>query len=152
MDGKFHTEKSGPAFELSVRITDVNMPAMNDMFRAYGNFDVASGEFSFFSEMAVRDGAITGYVKPLFKDITVYDADKDKDKTFTHKVYERVVGGVAKLLKNRPRKEVATNADISGRLDNPNVKPSEVIIRLVQNAFFKAILPGLERETKRERA
>ena len=152
VDGKFHTEKSGPAFELSVRITDVNMPAMNDMFRAYGNFDVASGEFSFFSEMAVRDGAITGYVKPLFKDITVYDAEKDKDKTFTHKVYERVVGGVAKLLKNRPRKEVATKADISGRLDNPNVKPSEVIIRLVQNAFFKAILPGLERETKRERA
>src|SRR5207247_7111395 len=63
VDGKFHTEKSGPAFELSVRITDVNMPAMNDMFRAYGNFDVASGEFSFFSEMAVRDAAITGYVK-----------------------------------------------------------------------------------------
>src|SRR6266566_4632172 len=152
VDGKFHTEKSGPAFELSVRITDVNMPAMNDMFRAYGNFDVASGEFSFFSEMAVRDGAITGYVKPLFKDITVYDPEKDKDKTFTHKVYERVVGGVAKLLKNRPRKEVATKADISGRLDNPNVKPSEVLIRLVQNAFFKAILPGLERETKRERA
>ena len=77
---------------------------------------------------------------------------RDKDKTFTHKVYERVVGGVAKLLKNRPRKEVVTKADISGRLDNPNVKPSEVLIRLVQNAFFKAILPGLERETKRERA
>jgi hypothetical protein len=91
-------------------------------------------------------------VKPLFKDITVYDPEKDKDKSFSHKMYERVVGGVAKLLRNRPREEVATRADISGRLDNPNVKPSEVIIRLIQNAFFKAILPGLERETKRTRA
>ncbi len=151
VDGKFQAERSGPAFDLSIRITDVSMPSMNDVFRAYGNFDVAAGEFSFFSEMAVHDGAITGYVKPLFKDITVYDPEKDKDKTFTHKVYERVVGGVAKILKNRSREEVATRADISGRLDNPNVKPSEVIIRLIQNAFFKAILPGLERETRRAR-
>jgi len=152
VDAKFHTEKSGPAFELSVRITDVSLPTMNDLFRAYGKFDVAAGEFSFFSEMAVHDGMITGYVKPLFKDITVYDPEKDKDKNFSHKMYERVVGGVAKLLRNRPREEVATRANISGRLDNPNVKPSEVIIRLIQNAFFKAILPGLERETKRARA
>ena len=149
VDGKFQAERSGPAFDLSIRITDVSMPSMNDVFRAYGNFDVAAGEFSFFSEMAVHDGAITGYVKPLFKDITVYDPEKDKDKTFTHKVYERVVGGVAKLLKNRSREEVATKADISGRLDNPNVKPTEVILRLIQNAFFKAILPGLEKETRR---
>ena len=152
VDGKFQAERPGPAFDLSIRITDVSMPSMNDVFRAYGNFDVAAGEFSFFSEMAVHDGAITGYVKPLFKDITVYDPEKDKDKTFTHKVYERVVGGVAKILKNRSREEVATRADISGRLENPNVKPSEVIIRLIQNAFFKAILPGLERETERARA
>ena len=152
VDAKFHTEKSGPAFELSVRITDVSMPAMNDLFRAYGNFDVAAGEFSFFSEMAVRDAAITGYVKPLFKDMVVYDPEKDTDKSFTHKVYEHVVGGVAKLLKNRPREEVATRADISGRLDNPNVKPMDVIVHLIQNAFFKAILPGLQREPKRARA
>lgn len=150
VDAKFHAEHSGPAFELSIRITDVSMPTMNDLFRAYGNFDVAAGQFSFFSEMAVHDGVITGYVKPIFKDITVYDSEKDKNKSFTHKVYERAVGGVAKLLKNRSHEEVATRADISGRLDNPNVNPAEVIVRLIQNAFFKAIVPGLERETKRE--
>lgn len=149
VDGKFQAERSGPAFDLSVRITDVSMPAMNDLFRAHGNFDVTAGQFSFFSEMAVHNGAITGYVKPLFKDITVYDAEKDKDKSFSHRIYERVVGGVAKILKSRSREEVATKADISGRLDNPNVKPMEVIVRLIQNAFFKAILPGLEKETKR---
>jgi hypothetical protein len=149
VDGKFHAERSGPAFELSIRITDVSMPTMNDVFRAYGNFDVAAGEFSFFSEMAVHDAVITGYVKPLFRDITVYDSEKDKDKSFSHRLYERMVGGVAKILKNRSREEVATKADISGRLDNPNVKPMEVIVRLIQNAFFKAILPGLEKETRR---
>ncbi len=149
VDVRSRAEASGPAFDVSVRITDVSMPTMNDVFRAYGDFDVASGQFAFFSELAVAHGAITGYVKPLFKDITVYASEQDKGRSVAHKVYERVVGAVAKLLKNRPREEVATRATISGRLDDPKVSPVQVVVGLIQNAFFKAILPGLERETER---
>jgi len=57
-----------------------------------------------------------------------------------------VVGVASKILKNRPRKEVATKADIKGRLDDPKVSPMQVVVHLIQNAFFKAILPGLEKE------
>jgi hypothetical protein len=147
VDAKSRAEKSGPAFDVSVRITDVSMSTMNDLFRAYGNFDVASGQLAVYSELAIAHRAITGYVKPLFKDITVYAPEKDKDKSIRHKMYEKVVGVVAKVLKNRPRKEVATRADITGRLDDPKVSTVQVAVRLIQNAFFKAILPGLERET-----
>jgi len=151
VDGKFHTEKAGPAFELSVRITDVNMPAMNDMFRAYGKFDVASGEFSFFSEMAVRERGYHRLVKPLFKDITIYDAEKDKDKTFTHKMYERVwEGGQAPqksaLAKRSPRKRYLRAAGQSQRETLGSHHPPGPE-RLLQSHS-----PGLERETKRERA
>lgn len=65
------------------------------------------------------------------------------------KVYERVVGGVAKVLENRLDEQVATRVEISGRIDNPQVSVVDVIVRLVQNAFFKAILPGLYQETRR---
>jgi hypothetical protein len=34
----------------------------------------------------------------------------------------------------------------AGRLDNPKVSAMEAIARLVENAFFKAILPGFDRE------
>jgi Domain of Unknown Function (DUF748) len=145
----FRAEKSGPAFQVAVKIDDVNMPSMNDLFRAYGNFDVAAGRFFFYSELSAKDGALTGYVKPFFKDMTVYDKDQDKDKPIVRKVYERLVGGVAKVLENRPHEQVATRAEISGRLDNPQVSVVDVILRLVQNAFFKAILPGLEQENRR---
>jgi len=64
-------------------------------------------------------------------------------------VYERVVSGVAKLLENRAREEVATKAPVEGRIDNPNVSLVDVVIRLVQNAFFKAILPGFDLELGR---
>jgi hypothetical protein len=148
VDVRSRAKESGPAFDVSVRITDVKMSTMNDLFRAYGNFDVASGQLAVYSELAIAHGAITGYVKPLFKDITVYAPEKDKDKSVRHKMYERVVGAMAKILKNRPRKEVATRATISGRLDDPKVSPLQVVVHLIQNAFFKAILPGLERETE----
>ncbi len=148
-DTTFRAEASGPAFDLSVRIDDVEMPSMNDLFRAYGKFDVAEGRFFFYSELSVHDGAIQGYVKPFFKDMVVYDPGQDKDKSFAKKMYERVVGGVSKILENRPREEVATKTDISGPLENPKVGTIQAIVKLIQNAFFKAILPGFDRETSR---
>ena len=149
VEATFLADTAGPAFDLSTRIDDVDMPSMNDLFRAYGKFDVAAGRFFFYSELHVHAGAITGYVKPFFRDMVVYDPHQDNDKTAVRKMYERVVGGVAKILQNRPREEVATKAEVSGRLDNPKVSTIEVIVRLVQNAFFRAILPGFERETSR---
>jgi hypothetical protein len=81
--------------------------------------------------------------------MVVYDPSQDKNKSFMKKMYERVVGGVGRVLENRPREEVATKTDISGPLDNPKVGTMQAIVKLVQNAFFKAILPGFERETSR---
>jgi len=149
VDGTFRAETAAPAFDLSVRIDDVEMPSMNDLLRAYGKFDVTEGRFFFYSELSVHDGAIEGYVKPFFKDMVVYDPSQDKNKSFMKKMYERVVGGVGRVLENRPREEVATKTDISGPLDNPKVGTMQAIVKLVQNAFFKAILPGFERETSR---
>ena len=145
-DASFKAEKSGPAFDVAVRIEDVSVPTMNDLLRAYGRFDAAAGRFYFYSELSARNGAITGYVKPLFKDMQVYDTQQEKHKPIVRKVYERVVSGVAKLLENRAREEVATKAPVEGRIDNPNVSLVDVVIRLVQNAFFKAILPGFDLE------
>jgi len=75
--------------------------------------------------------------------------EQEKGKPFARKVYERLVGGVAKLLENRSREEVATKSDVSGRIDSPQVSVVDVVLRLVQNAFFKAILPGFDLESGR---
>lgn len=139
--------KAGPDIDLNITIQNTDMKAMNDLFRSYGNFDVVGGRFSFFSEMAVRSGHISGYVKPLFQDADVYDSRQDKEKGIFRKLYEGVIGGISLLFRNTPRKEVATNIPISGELSSPNTSTWETIIGLVQNAFFKAILPGFERET-----
>ncbi len=148
-EATFEAEKSGPAFDIAVRVEEVSVPTMNDLLRAYGRFDAADGRFFFYSELSAKGGVITGYVKPMFKDMKIYASDQEKGKPFARKVYERLVGGVAKLLENRSREEVATKSDVSGRIDSPQVSVVDVVLRLVQNAFFKAILPGFDLESGR---
>ena len=70
--------------------------------------------------------------------------EQDKDKPVTKKIYEAVVGGVLGLLENKPRNEAATVTDLSGPVENPKANTWQVVEKLVQNAFFKAILPGFE--------
>jgi len=145
MTGTFRPEKPRPDFDLNVKIVKTNVEAFNNVLRAYGDMDTHRGVFAFFSELAVRDNRIQGYVKPLLKDVDVYDPAQDRDKPVTKKIYEAVVGGVFGLLENKTRNEAATVTDLSGPVENPQASTWQVVEKLVQNAFFKAILPGFER-------
>ncbi|HJV36131.1 DUF748 domain-containing protein [Geomonas sp.] len=146
--GDFRAEKNAPDFDLFLKIDNTQLTAMNDLLRAYGNFDVAAGTFSLVTELHAKHNQLTGYIKPFFKDMKVYDKRKDKDKSLFHKVYEMLIGGVAKLLENRPREQVATKADISGSLKSPQTSTWQIIVQLVRNAFIKAILPTFEHQVR----
>jgi hypothetical protein len=145
----FRPEKNGPDFDLNARIENTDMRRMNDLLRAHAKFDVQRGVFSVFSETRVKDGRVSGYVKPLFKDLDVYDAEQDEDKSFGQKVKEKAIDIAGKVLKNRPRKEVATVVPFEGPLENPKAETWETLVNLIRNAFFRAILPGFERERER---
>jgi hypothetical protein len=144
--GNFRPEKGGSDLDLYVKIENTQLTAMNDLLRAYGNFDVSAGAFSLISELHVKNNAISGYIKPFFKDIKVYDRRKDKGRGIFHQAYEMLIGGVAKLLENRSRQEVATKADITGSLEKPETSTWQIVVELIKNAFFKAILPSFEKE------
>jgi hypothetical protein len=145
LKGTFRPEKPRPDFDLSAKIVKTKVEAFNDILRAYGDVDTHRGMFAFFSELSVKDNQIRGYVKPLLKDVEVYDPEEDKEKSLTKKVYEAVVGGVLEIFENEPRNEAATVTDLSGPVENPHANTWQIVAKLVQNAFFKAILPGFER-------
>jgi hypothetical protein len=149
VNGTFRREDASPDFNVAVEIRQVQMKALNNLWRAYAKFDVATGFFSLFSELTIKDGKVQGYLKPLFKDVQVYEERQDRNKGFLQKVYEGLVGDLTGLLRNQPRKEVATKTEISGDLKNPKTDTWDAVVRLVQNAFFDAILPGLEHQIGR---
>ncbi len=146
VSGNFRPERPTPDFDLRVKIIKTKVASLNNLLRAHGALDTKDGVFAFFSELSVRDNRIDGYVKPLLRDVDVYDPQQDQHKGMAKRLYEAVVGGVLGVLQNAPRNEVATKGDIAGQVDNPQANTWQVVGKLVQNAFFKAILPGFERE------
>ena len=142
--GTFRPEKPRPDFDLAVRIIKTDVTTLNDVLRAYGDTDTHRGKFALFSELRVKNNRIDGYVKPLFQDVEAYDPNKDQDKVLSRKIYQAVVDGVMSILENMPRDEVATQSDMSGPVENPQANTWQIIVKLVQNAFFNAILPGFE--------
>ena len=137
----FMPRQHDPVLDLAVQIEKTPLKSLNDVLQAEGNFDVTAGEFAFYSELHVADGAINGYVKPLFTDIDVYNRAQDKHDPLLHQVYEGMVGGLATLLENRSD-AVATQATVRGSTESPTLSTWQVFLNLVRNAFFKAILPG----------
>jgi hypothetical protein len=150
VDGKatFYPEGKQANFEMKLAVMETQIKSLNDLLRAHAKFDVTGGIFSVYSEVRVRDGMIDGYVKPLFRDINVYDPAQDKHKNVFRKMYEGIVGGVVKLLENR-REEVVTVTSLSGPVDDPKSSALQIIANLVKNGFIKSILPGFQAEVKR---
>ena len=70
-EATFRADKAGPSFAVGVRVEEVDVTRLNDLFRAYGRFDTASGRFNLYSELDAKNGVVTGYIKPLFQDLQV---------------------------------------------------------------------------------
>jgi hypothetical protein len=148
LDGAFRPETKSPDFDLNLRVWKTQVKSMNDLLRAHGGVDVVGGVFSVFTEMTVKNGSIDGYLKPLFKDVTAYDPKQDSDKGLLKTIYEKIINAASTVLKNTPRGEVATKADLSGPVENPQASTWEMVVTLIQNAFFEAVLPGFEKSGK----
>ncbi len=145
--GAFRSETKGADFTINLSIVNTQLPSMNDLFRAYGKFDIQKGLFSLYAQIAVHNDAMNGYIKPLFADVLVVDMRTRQEKGVFHKLYVGVVKGLSKLLKNPSTKQVATVTRLHGPLPGrAGVNTGQAIVNLVQNAFLHAILPGFERQ------
>jgi hypothetical protein len=132
--------------DVQVEVGPTPLPELNDLFRAYGKFDVFAGTLQMYSEIGVHDRYMRGYVKPIFKDVEIYDSRQEANKSIFKKVYESAVDAAAKLLTNRKRDQVATNAPIEGPIGEAGSNFFAVLGGLVENAFIKGILPGFDRQ------
>lgn len=135
-------------FSFAMRIREIELPRVNEFARAYANLDLASGRGDFVMEMEAMDGQLSGYAKPLFTDLEIFDwkqdVEQDGDNPF-RLLWEGVSDLVAELFENQPRDRFATRIPIEGRTDNPEIAGFDAVIGVLRNAFIEAYEARFER-------
>ena len=134
-----------PEFDAKAELTNMQLTGINDFLKAYGHFDVSKGSFSVYAEAAAKNGKITGYTKPILKDVDVLDWQKDKEKGKPlQPLWEALVGSTGWLFKNKPKDQVATKAEFTGDISAPDFDIWGIIGQVLRNAFIQALFPSLE--------
>lgn len=135
-----------PTFNMTTRLLNLDVTKINELARAYGNFDVEHGWFDLVVEVEAKEGAMTGYVKPLFRNLRVLDLKQDLEEDNALQVfYEALVEGAQNLLKNWRRDQFGTLIPFTGSVDAPQTDILATIGNVLQNAFVRAYLPRLDR-------
>jgi hypothetical protein len=129
--------KKVPDLDMNFKFEDVNMPALNDFFRAYARVDVEQGNFSLYSEMTVKDGAVQGYIKPVAENLEIIDVEKD-DQNPISLIWETIVGFAVEIFKNKPEDQLATQVPLSGDLNNVETSVWIAIWNIFRNGFVAA--------------
>jgi hypothetical protein len=131
-----------PTFQLAVRLLNLDVTKLNEFARAYGGIDFENGYFDLVVEADAKEGAVAGYVKPLFRKLKVLTIPQDlKEDNVLEFFWEAIVGVAEGVLKNQSRDQFGTQINFRGDLSNPSMSILEIIGNVLRNAFIRAYLP-----------
>lgn len=141
-------------FEFRVRATGLELPRLNDLANAYGKFDFKSGNGDLVIEAFAEDSQLSGYIKPLLRNVEVFDWQQDvenQDKGFFRSIWEAVVGGGEKVLKNQRQDQIATRVELRGSTRQQDISAFQAFIGILRNGFVEAFNSRFERDAAEER-
>jgi hypothetical protein len=132
-----------PHFHVSLKLDNVDLPALNDSLKAYAHVEVGRGTFRLVGEMAGRGGGFQGYVKPFFENVDFHNL-KDKDNGIGSRIWEHIVAGAAWLVKDKARDQVATRIPFEGKFGDAKVGLFATVTNLFRHGFIRAFNPTVE--------
>jgi len=135
-----------PTFHLAIRLLGLDVTTINDLALAYGKFDFKRGWFDLVLETDSKEGQITGYVKPLFRNLKVFSLAKDlKEDNILQFFWQALVGFATSILKNQSRDQFGTLIPFTGDASGATTTDIFATIgNILRNAFVRAYLPRLE--------
>lgn len=134
LDGNINLIKEIPDMDLSFALENSDATALNDLTRHYAGIDFEKGTFGLYSEIAIADGYMKGYIKPLLKDSKLIG----KDDGVLGVLWEGFVGFFKFILANQRTDTLATKIPIEGDLNNVQVGVWPTVINIFGNAWIKA--------------
>ena len=135
-----------PTFHLALRLLGLDVTRLNDLALAYGKFDFKHGWFDLVLEGDSKEGQITGYVKPLFRDLTVFSLTQDlKEDTVLQFFWQALVGATTTIFRNIPRNQFGTLIPFTGDASGTTTADIPATVgNMLRNAFVRAYLPRLQ--------
>ena len=127
-----------PDFNYDLRFTDVKLVKLNALAREYANIDFNRGTISVYSEMAMLNKKLNGYLKPLTKDMQIFKLNEHKGRSVGRFFTELLAQVGTDVLKNQKKDQVATRIPLNGTVDNVETAIWPTIFGLLRNAYVEA--------------
>ncbi|MCM4161089.1 DUF748 domain-containing protein [Antarcticibacterium flavum] len=150
LQGNLNLLKKIPDMDIEFSLKKANVTALNDLSENYIGVDFESGTFELYSEFAIADGYLKGYLKPMFIDTKILG--KEEDRSFLGKIWEGFVGAVKWLFENKGTGTLATRAPIEGDLNNVDTSTWATVLNIFKNAWIKAFTGDIDEDINYEDA
>jgi hypothetical protein len=134
LEGKMDLVRKIPNMDLSLALEDASATALNDFTNHYAGIDFDKGTFHLFSEIAIADGYLKGYIKPILNDTRLIG----KGDSFLKTLWEGFVSFFEFILKNQKHNSLATKVPLEGDLKGVKSSPWTTIANIFRNAWIKA--------------
>ncbi|HET8839695.1 MAG TPA: DUF748 domain-containing protein, partial [Flavobacteriaceae bacterium] len=150
LDGKMDLMQRIPDMDIGFSLKNADVTALNDLTNRYAGVDFASGTFEMYSEFAIADGYLQGYLKPMFIDTKLLGKE-DKDGFFKT-LWEGFVGVFKFLFKNQGTDTLATKVPLEGDLTKVDTGIFSTILNIFKNAWIQAFTTKVEGDIEFEDA
>ncbi len=134
LEGNINLIKEIPDMDLEFALKGSNAKALNDLTRHYAGIDFEKGTFELYSEIAIADGYLKGYIKPMLTDTKLIG----KEDGIIGVLWEGFVGFFKFILKNQGTNTLATKVPLEGDLNNVDAGTWPTVINIFGNAWIKA--------------
>lgn len=134
LEGYMNLVKEIPDMDISFSLENADATAFNDFTNYYAGLDFDKGTVGVFSEIAIADGHIIGYVKPLLTNTKLIG----KDDSFLEVLWEGFVGLFKFILKNQGTDTLATKVPFEGDLNNVQTGVWPTVLNIFKNAWIEA--------------
>lgn len=134
LTGKMDILKEIPDMDISFSLKEAEATSLNDFTKHYAGIDFNSGTYGVFSEIAIANGYLKGYIKPILKDAKLLG----KEDGFLNGIWEGFVGFFKLILKNQKQNSLATNVPLEGDLNNVKTKIWPTVLNIFKNAWVKS--------------
>ena len=134
LNGNINLIKEIPDMNIEFGLKKASVTSLNPFAKHYAGIDFESGIFELFSEIAIADGYMKGYMKPLVTDSKLIGSND----SFLSVLWEGFVGFFKFILKNQRTDTLATKIPIEGDLNNVETGVLPSVINIFENAWIKA--------------